>query len=388
MKRLEIVYRSINEIKPYEKNPRKNRKAVEATAESIKEFGFKNPIILDKNNYIVAGHTRYEAVKILGIEIVPCIYADDLKPEQIKALRLADNKTAELAGWDFDLLAEEIKNIAEIDMSQFGFDINAIQGIGEGIDFSNLNKRTSEENTKEYKEFVEKFKPKKTTDDCFTPDCVYETIKNWVCEEYDIKEPTPIVRPFYPGGDYEKYAYPKDCVVIDNPPFSILAEIKRFYKSRSIKFFLFAPHLTLFSSQGGESYIITNASIIYENGANVNTSVVTNLENAKIRTAPELRKRLYEAQGNQKDPLPKYEYPVNVITSALLGKIAEVEFRIMKEACEFIRQLDSQKESGAALYGGGYLLSDSAAEAKAEAEKTAKIIIEKRLDEKNVMGGV
>ena len=71
----------------------------------------------------------------------------------------------------------------------------------------------------------------------------------------------------------------------------------------------------------------------------------------------------------------------------MLGKIAEVEFRIMKEACEFIRQLDSQKESGAALYGGGYLLSDSAAEAKAEAEKTAKIIIEKRLDEKNVMGG-
>lgn len=107
----------------YENNPRNNDSAVEAVAASIKEFGFKVPIIVDKNNVIVAGHTRLKAARMLGIDKVPCIVADDLTPEQIKAFRLADNKVGELAGWDFAKLEEELSGISEqFDMSAFGFE--------------------------------------------------------------------------------------------------------------------------------------------------------------------------------------------------------------------------------------------------------------------------
>lgn len=119
---LTIKYMPTNEIKPYENNPRKNDEAVRYVAESIKQFGFKNPVILDKNNVIVAGHTRLKAAEELGIEEVPCIYADDLTEEQAKAFRLADNKVAEIASWDFGKLEEELADI-DIDMSEFGFDV-------------------------------------------------------------------------------------------------------------------------------------------------------------------------------------------------------------------------------------------------------------------------
>ena len=108
------------EIHPYEKNPRNNKPAIDAVAASIKEFGFKVPIIIDKDNIIVAGHTRYAAAKKLGMDAVPCIRANDLNEEQIKAFRLADNKVSELAEWDFDLLNDELADI-NIDMEQFGF---------------------------------------------------------------------------------------------------------------------------------------------------------------------------------------------------------------------------------------------------------------------------
>lgn len=104
-------------------NPRNNDMAVDAVAESIKQFGFKNPVIIDKDGVIVAGHTRYKAAKKLGITDIPCISANDLSDEQIKAFRLADNKTAELAEWDEDLLGKEMSGIINIDMSQFGFSV-------------------------------------------------------------------------------------------------------------------------------------------------------------------------------------------------------------------------------------------------------------------------
>ena len=99
--------------------------------------------------------------------------------------------------------------------------------------------------SKTYEEFVDKFKPKKTTDDCYTPPAIYEVIRDWACNEFEI-DPAVIVRPFYPGGDYEHYEYPDGCVVLDNPPFSILSKICNFYLERGIKFFLFAPSLTCF----------------------------------------------------------------------------------------------------------------------------------------------
>lgn len=117
---MNIVNVNINEIIPYEKNPRINDHAVEYVANSIKEFGFKVPVVLDKNNVIITGHTRIKACEKLGIEEIPCIYADDLTEEQIKAFRLADNKVGEIAQWDFDMLNLELDDI-NLDMSEFGF---------------------------------------------------------------------------------------------------------------------------------------------------------------------------------------------------------------------------------------------------------------------------
>lgn len=124
---MQIVNKPITELRPYEKNPRKNEEAVKYVANSIREFGFKVPIVLDKNDVIVAGHTRYKASLLLGLDEVPCIIADDLTDEQVKAFRLADNKTNEFADWDVDLMNEEIGNILNIDMADFGFDIGAIE---------------------------------------------------------------------------------------------------------------------------------------------------------------------------------------------------------------------------------------------------------------------
>lgn len=120
---MNIVDKSVDEIIPYENNPRKNDKAVPAVAKSIQEFGFKVPIVIDKNNIIVNGHTRLKAAKKLGLETVPCIVADDLTPDQIRAFRLADNKVGEIATWDDDKLEEELTELTGIiDMQDFGFE--------------------------------------------------------------------------------------------------------------------------------------------------------------------------------------------------------------------------------------------------------------------------
>lgn len=120
---MEIVDKKVSELIPYENNPRKNDKAVPAVAKSIREFGFKVPIVIDKNNIIVNGHTRLKAAKKLGLETVPCIVADDLTPEQIRAFRLADNKVGEIATWDDDKLEEELTELTGIiDMQDFGFE--------------------------------------------------------------------------------------------------------------------------------------------------------------------------------------------------------------------------------------------------------------------------
>lgn len=121
---MEIITMPIGEVIPYEKNPRNNDNAVKYVAESIKEFGFKSPIIIDNNGVIICGHTRHKAAIKLGLEEVPCIVADDLTEEQVRGLRLADNKVAEMAEWDFDLLTEELDGIFDIDMEAFGFDFD------------------------------------------------------------------------------------------------------------------------------------------------------------------------------------------------------------------------------------------------------------------------
>lgn len=123
---MNIVELSIHDLVPYENNPRNNIEAVEYVANSIEKFGFKVPIVVDTNNVIVAGHTRYMASKKLGLETVPCIVADDLTEEQIKAFRLADNKVSEIATWDDELLAIELSDIVDIDMGDFGFELDVV----------------------------------------------------------------------------------------------------------------------------------------------------------------------------------------------------------------------------------------------------------------------
>ena len=125
----QIITKKLSEIIPYVNNPRHNEKAIDLVAASIAEFGFKNPIILDEKNVIIAGHTRYAAAKKLGMEEVPCIMAADLTPSQVKAFRLADNKVAEAAEWDMDLLNIELDGITDIDMSDFGFNLDALEEV-------------------------------------------------------------------------------------------------------------------------------------------------------------------------------------------------------------------------------------------------------------------
>lgn len=123
---MQIVDYKIDDLREYENNPRHNEKAVDVVANSISQFGFKVPVVVDRDGVIVCGHTRVKAARLLGMQTVPCIVADDLTPEQIDAFRLADNKTSEFADWDFAKLDEELEKLArlEIDMSDFGFDVS------------------------------------------------------------------------------------------------------------------------------------------------------------------------------------------------------------------------------------------------------------------------
>ena len=128
---MEIIRMRTADIRPYDRNPRHNEEAVDAVAKSIREFGFRNPVILDKDNVIIAGHTRWLAAKALGLEEVPCVVAADLTPEQAKAYRIADNKTGEIAKWDYDLLPIELKELRGdgFDLSLLGFDTSELEGL-------------------------------------------------------------------------------------------------------------------------------------------------------------------------------------------------------------------------------------------------------------------
>lgn len=234
-----------------------------------------------------------------------------------------------------------------------------------------------EDYDKGYREFVEKFKPKKTTDDCYTPDNVYTAVLDWVIEEYHIDK-NNVVRPFWPGGDYERFEYPKGCTVVDNPPFSIISQICKRYADDNIKFFLFAPFLTNFSSQvKGITHILTNADVMYENGAIVNTAFLTNLEpGIEISTAPELRAAIIEADRENrkmKKELPKYSYPPEVVTATRIGYLSRYgqSLKIRSESCHFIRGLESQKNKGKAIFGSGYLISEKVAAELIDAERAA-----------------
>lgn len=229
----------------------------------------------------------------------------------------------------------------------------------------------------DYEGFVEKFKPKLTTDDCYTPEIVYNAIAEYVAARYGLSRER-FVRPFWPGGDYEAYPYELGDVVVDNPPFSILKKIQKHYTSRGVKFFLFAPSLTLFSGNvPGVCYIPIDASITYDNGAVVNTAFVTNLEpeDVIIQVLPDLQAVINQANkentAKDKVTLPKYSYPPEVITAAMCHKFSNngIPYTVRRSDAHFTRALDDQRTMGKSIFGGGFLLSHKAAAEKAAAKK-------------------
>lgn len=216
---------------------------------------------------------------------------------------------------------------------------------------------------------------KKTTDDCYTPKKIYDAVVQFVKDEYGIGD-RKIVRPFWPEGDYERFEYDDGCIVIDNPPFSILSKIIDFYMKKGIDFFLFAPALTIFSTIGkraGVNVILSDNSIIYENGATVKTCFVTNMGEYKIHTSPSLFK-LIEKENNKKQDKINYDYPDNIITSAKIQVLAKYgqEFKIKENECVLVGRLDEQKKSKKGIYGSGFIVNDRIAEIKRQLEAKAE----------------
>ena len=230
----------------------------------------------------------------------------------------------------------------------------------------------------DYEGFVEKFKPKKTTDDCFTPENVYNAVRDWAVREYHL-EGREIIRPFWPGADFERADYPANCVVIDNPPFSILSRIVKWFNAHKVDYFLFAPYLTNFNiGSVATNHIIAPHNVTYSNGAKVDTSFVTNLGEYIIRAAPDLMDAVKAADDEnvkaRNKELPKYEYPDCVISSAAVGYLAKhhTPFALKAADCVFIRVLDAQvNKKNRGIFGGGFLLSERAAAERAAAERAA-----------------
>ena len=370
---MQIIEKNIDALKEYENNPRNNAAAVDKVAESIREFGFNVPIIIDKDNVIVAGHTRKKAAKKLGIQKVPCVLVDHLTPEQVKAFRLADNRVAEYATWDFQKLDLELQGLDTMPMEMFGFgtgsdttgeerepeqmeDIQSEQEEQDRIFEERMRAGEDMEEDEEYQKFIEKFNggQKKTTDDCYTPENVYEAVKNWCVKKYGLAG-KKIMRPFYPGGDYQKEDYSGNCVVIDNPPFSILSEICEWYTERNIPYFMFCQSLTAFSAmQGRANYIISGVTITYKNGAKVNTSFITNLGDVKISNAPDLYAALKKENDINSQTktgfMPTYIYPPEVLTATMLHALGHrgIKFELQRKRCSsyevWMRRKKKEKE--------------------------------------------
>ena len=345
---------------------------------------------------VLGGNLRLAAAKYLKWPDIMCaILPEGTKVSKLKEIVLKDNSS--FGAWDLSMLR---KDWAEFDFGDWGIDVTwdtagpqpdasvtetpqeEIERMRQEFEERMARGEISEED-EEYQEFLEKFKLKKTTDDCYTPAPVYDAVARYVEQQYGLSREN-FVRPFYPGGDYQNEKYPEGCVVVDNPPFSIMAEILRFYDSKGLKFFLFAPTLTLFSSSsaGACTALPCTLAVIYENGASVNTSFLTNLEprSIRFRSAPKLQEMVQEGidefTKTLKKQLPKYSYPPHIVTSSWVGILSRlgIEFSVPVAESEGISGLDSQKASGKAIYGKGYIVSDrvKAEREKAEREKAER----------------
>ena len=372
---------ALNKLKPYEQNAKiHGQEQVDKLKASIEEFGFLTPCLIDADFNLIAGHGRVMAAKQLGMEKVPCVFIEGLTETQRRAYILADNRLGELGEWDMDLVADELFLLDSEDfiVELTGFDMP--EGSADWFGSRERWDSSREEGNEEYNDFLDKFERPKTTDDCYTPDNIYDAIADYVAERYK-RNRKDFVRPFYPNGDYQAENYKKGSVVVDNPPFSILAEIIDFYVEQKQDFFLFAPSLSTlgYTNREGCSALCCNIGITYENGACVATSFVTNLEPDDIAafTDPDLYETLEvinkENESAMHKNMPKYDYPMEVLTSARMGYMSKYgqQITIRREDSHFIRMLDAQKESGKGIFGSALLLSERAAAERAAAERAA-----------------
>ena len=367
------------DLKPYEKNAKVHgSEQVDKIAASIKEFGFLSPLLIDKDMNIIAGHGRVMAAKQLGMETAPAVFIEGLTETQRRAYILADNKLTELGGWDDDMVKIELEalNMEDFNIELTGF---TLDDIDDWFQKRNRWDDSREDGNDEYNEFLDKFEQPKTTDDCYTPDNIYEAVAEYASQISGISK-AKFVRPFYPGGDYQSENYPEGCAVVDNPPFSILSSIVDWYQEKDIPFFLFAPGLSVmgYSRRPGATAVCTYEGITYENGASVVTSFITNMIGPDIvaMTAPELSAEINrlnkENEAMRSKPMPKYSFPVELVTSAKLGYLSKYgqDVKILRNESFFVRTLDAMKEAGAAgIFGSGYLLSEKAAAEKAAATR-------------------
>ena len=391
-----LVYNT-GQIEGVPRNPRKwTKEDVTALAASIVEtpelFEARPLLVVPRGDrfIVIGGNMRLAAARELAMDAPPCYEIQDRSVDNLKRMALKDN--ASFGEWDAVALADEWPDCP---LADWGIVLPPApveeQGDGNSMEADEIERKKREfeermrageidEGDEEYQAFLEKFVPKKTTDDCYPPEPVYDAVAKWVAEEYHVA-PRHFVRPFYPGGDYQAFDYLPDAIVVDNPPFSILSEIIRFYTKRGIRFFLFGPTLTLFSSSSSSlvTAIPTAATVVYENGASVNTSFITNLEDPSIRlrSAPTLYRAVTAAVEEtlraKRVELPKYSYPDEVVTSAFVARLSRygVDFCVSRSESVCIDALDEQKQQGKAIYGKGYLISEKAAAEKAAAEKAA-----------------
>ena len=355
------------------KNPRQwTQGDIDKTARSIEEdtdFLEDRPLLVveDGAGRFVAfcGNLRLTAAQQLKMSQVPAVVyhydGSDEDRDTIMRRAMKDNGSFGQTDWD-EVFSSEWGNLP---LSDYGVTPPSWRG--------DLGLSTKDgEKDQDYQDFEDKFKPKLTTDDCYTPPAVYEAVLSFVAKITDLTG-KKIERPFVPGGDFENYPYTAKSVVVDNPPFSLLSKICRFYAERGIPFFIFAPQLTLFTAADCDlTYIISDSDIEYENGARVRTGFITNLiPDLRIWLCPELRDAIIAAQPDEDKTKTGFVYPDNIVTAATLGKICKrsIELKIRKTACEYIRESDSAVAQGRNLYGGGFILSERAAAERAAATK-------------------
>ncbi len=374
---VEVIELNTGQIPWLPRNPRTwTQSDIDQTAASIREdpdFLEERPVLVvphDGKYVVFAGNLRHEGAQGAALATVPSVvyYPEtEIDYEVVKRRAMKDNGS--FGSWDWDTLANEWDDEPLLD---WGVPAWPSPGETKG-DWQRGLSSEGKKGAEGYQEFVEKFNKEQplTTDDCYTPPEVYDLIRDFVDKNVAPLEGRKLIRPFYPGGDYKNANYPDGCIVLDNPPFSIYAEIVRYYCEKGIPFFLFGPQLTLFIQDADVCYLPLNVTIVYENGAKVNTGFVTNLlPGIRVKCVPGLKAAVAAAQ-HEEPTTPVYLYPEEIITSAILGKIgSNAELEITKDEAAYVRNLDGLKEIGKDLYGGGMLLSRAAAEkARAAAEK-------------------